>query len=240
MLKFLRDNADWKSKMKRPDSTMSFPFSLVLAIFFLGCSDPAMSQQTVPAERTVTGQVLLPPGDGSRGVEIIATVASDGKKGQMVWILFDEKGHFSHSFRGDLLGLSFRAGIEGEQLVFVGEKLPRPDKAGQIKMDVIDMRHLLAVHRLQLRAATGAPPGPVRVGMWFGKPPKDVSLGSRQFAEISIGAEQEWLVPHDGEDIYFLVERPADSRRDRNWWSGKQKLFGPFTAENLPVELVID
>ena len=207
---------------------------------FLTWPEPGMCQQAVPSERSVAGQVLLPPGDGSRGVEIISTVALEGKQGERVWILFDEQGYFSHSFRGDLLRLSFSAGIQGELLVFEGPKLPELNESGRVEMGVIDLRHLLAIHRLRLLAAEGAPLGPVRVGMWFGKPPKDVSLGSRQFPEIAIGSEQEWLVPNNAEGVYFLVERPADARRGRNWWSGKQKLFGPFSFRNLPKELIID
>ena len=80
---------------------------------------------------------------------------------------------------------------------------------------------------------TGPPP--------VGPQGEPVSLGSRQFPPVALGTEVEWLLGHDAHSIYFLVERPADEGlRTRPWRSGYQQLFGPFTAAEIPSELVVD
>ena len=96
-----------------------------------------------------------------------------------------------------------------------------------------------------LRAAEGAAQGVVRIGMWFGPPPvgpqgEPVSLGSRQFPPVVLGSELEWLLPHEARDVHFLVERPDGPGRGTDWRSGRQRLFGPFTAAEFPAELVLD
>jgi len=83
------------------------------------------------------------------------------------------------------------------------------------------------------------------VAMCFGPPPvgpsgERIALGSRQFPPVALGSEVEWLLPHEAKSIYFLVERPIGSGRGREWRSGHQRLFGPFTSATLPIELIMD
>jgi hypothetical protein len=53
-------------------------------------------------------------------------------------------------------------------------------------------------------------------------------------------SEVDWLLAPQTHSIHFLVERPADSRRGRDWRSGRQQLFGPFTTAQFPGELVVN
>lgn len=81
--------------------------------------------------------------------------------------------------------------------------------------------------------------------MCFGPPPvgprgERIALGPRQFPPIALGSEVEWLLPHEALPVYFLVERPAGSGRGREWRSGHQRLFGPFTSATLPTEPLMD
>jgi hypothetical protein len=78
--------------------------------------------------------------------------------------------------------------------------------------------------------------------MCFGLPPVDphgepVALGSRQFPPVPIGSEMEWLLPHEAQSIYFLVEHPG---RDGEWREGRQELFGAFTLAKQPAELATE
>lgn len=61
--------------------------------------------------------------------------------------------------------------------------------------------------------------------------------GSRQFPPRAIGYEVEWLLPRKSEAIHFLVVRP---NRGGEWRGGRQQLFGPFSWDGLPTELVLD
>ena len=94
-------------------------------------------------------------------------------------------------------------------------------------------------------AAGGSRLGDVRVAMWKGLPPvgpqgESVSLGSRQFPNIPLGSEIEWLVPNGAREVYFLVERPHPETLPGEWRSGHQRLFGPYSTKTLPFELVMD
>lgn len=216
---------------------------------------------TVAAEHTLAGRLLLPPGEGSRGVEIVVTVsepalASDEVPGggtsgvddgalERTWVRFDEQGRFEHSFRGVLERVVFSTGLRFVLHEIDGTGIPDPDQAGRIDLGEIDLRDRILAHRLVVRPAEQAPPGEVRMALCFGLPPvgpsgEQIALGSRQFPPIALGSEVAWLLPHDVEHVYFLVERPDESRRDEGWWTGSQQLFGPFHSDALPDELVID
>ncbi len=222
-------------------------FALLL-VFAAACArggEPARDQQAASPERMMVGQVLLPSGFGSRGVEVLITVTGTDSGTRTVWVLFDEQGRFAHTFRGSLTDVRVTAGIRAEVHRVDTEDLPEVNQAGQIDLGVIDLRDRLSRHRMVLRAAGGKPQGDVRVAMWFGLPPvgpggEPVSLGSRQFPPVALGREVEWLLSHEAHSIYFLVERPSGLGRGTKWRSGHQRLFGPFTSAKIPAELVMD
>jgi hypothetical protein len=221
----------------------------LIAVFLVSAAACARSggpegdQHATTLESTLVGQVLLPSGVGSRGVEVKVMITATGSEPRKVWVLFDEQGRFAHTFRGSLTSVKVTAGAEVHRIDT--EDLPEVNQAGQIDVGVIDLRDRLTKHRLLVRAADGKPPGDVRVGMWFGPPPvgprgEPVSLGSRQFPPVALGSELEWLLPHEAHSIYFLVERPSGSSRGTGWRSGHQRLFGPFTSAEIPAELIMD
>lgn len=217
-----------------------------LVVFAAACGcrgEQASDQQRVPLEHALVGQLLLPPGSGSRGVEVLVRTAPGGSEPRTTWVLFDEQGLLFHTFREPLTSVTVKAGSEVYR-VEAGE-LPEVNPAGQIDMGVIDLRDRLVRHRLMVRAADGKPPGEVRVAMFSGPPPvgpfgERVSLGSRQFPPITLDSEMEWLVPQTAQGVYFLAERPAGSGRGLEWRSGQQSLFGPFTSAELPTELMVE
>lgn len=195
-------------------------------------------------EPAVVGRLLLPSGSGSRGVEVLLTVAPPEGEPRTVWVLFDDQGHFSHPLTETLVDVEVTTGARAVVRIDAAE-LPEADRAGGIDLGTIDLRDRLRNHRLILRAADGEPAGDVRIGMWLGPPPRGpqgepVSLGSRQFPEIELGSELEWLLPPDARDVFFLVERPDGPSRGTSWRSGEQTLFGPFTSAELPAELVLE
>ena len=201
--------------------------------------------RALPPEHTLVGRLLLPSGSGSRGVEVIVETAARGSEPRKVWLLFDEQGNFSHTFEGNLTRLVVTAGIGREVYRIDADEVPEADEADRIDVGLIDLREQLVKHRLLLRAAEGKPEGVVRIGMFFGPPPRgpygeSVSLGSRQFPPVTLASELEWLLPHDAESIYFLVERPEGSGRGIHWRSGSQRLFGPFTSADFPSKLAMD
>jgi hypothetical protein len=220
----------------------------VLLVIVAACApggEPARDQHAAPPERTLVGQVLLPGGFGSRGVEVLVTVTGTGSDPRVVWLLFDEHGHFAHTFRGSLNSVKVTAGVGAEVYRIDTEDLPEVNQAGQIDVGVIDLRDRLARHRMVLRTADGKPQGDVRVAMFFGLPPvgpggQRVALGSRQFPPVTLGSEVEWLLSHEAHSIYFLVERPSGLGRGTEWRSGHQRLFGPFTSAEIPAELIMD
>ncbi len=222
-------------------------FVVLLAFIGVGLrrGEPLSDEHTVSPERTLVGQLLLPNGLGSRGVEVRVTVATADSEPRVVWVLFDEQGHFAHSFRERVRSVKVTAGAGAEVYRVDTEELPEVNHAGQIDVGVIDLRDRLTRHRIMVRAADGKPSGDVRMAMWFGPPPvgpvgEPVSLGSRQFPPFVLGSEIEWLLPNGGQSIYFLVERPTGPGRGTKWRSGHQRLFGPFNAAELPTELIMD
>jgi hypothetical protein len=191
----------------------------------------------------LVGQLLLPNGSGSRGVEVLLEVAPSAEEPRTVWVLFDDEGRFSQAFRGTLTLLQVTTGGLDVFRIDAAD-LPAPNEAGRIDVGAINLRERLAARRFLLRGSEAEPSAVARVGMWFGPPPvgpqgEPVSLGSRQFPEVALGTELEWLLPHDARDVYFLVERPDGPSRGIERRSGQQQLFGPFTAAEFPTELVL-
>ncbi len=209
-----------------------------------GCrGELANDPHLAAGEPTLVGQLLLPPGTGSRGVEVRVSTAEGSGEPPTVWVLFDEQGRFAHTFRAMPTSVTVTAGSEVHRID--SNTLHQAGPSGRIDLGAIDLRDRLTRHRLRVREAAGKLPGEVRVGMFFGPPPvgpqgEPVSLGSRQFPPIELGSEMEWLVPIAGRDLYFLVERPLGFGSGTEWRSGVQRLFGPFAVTGLPNELVVD
>lgn len=225
------------------NAALRFAVSVSLAVACARSKEPERESQAARPNSSLVGQLLLPGQGGSRGVEILAQSIDTNGEPQPAWVRFDEQGRFAHTFEGRLANVRVTAGAEVQRID--AQQLPAADHAGQIDLGVIDLRDRLHEHRLRLRAADGAEQGDVRVGLWIGPPPvgpqgEPVSLGSAQFPAIPLGSDVEWLLPPETHSIHFLVERPADSRRGRDWRSGRQQLFGPFTTADFPPELVVN
>jgi hypothetical protein len=208
-------------------------------------AEPESSPHADALERDLVGQLVLPSGVGSRGVELVITASEAGGEPRPSWVQFDEQGRFAHSFRGTLNSLSVSTGVWAELERLDAEELSQVDDAGHVDVGVIDLRDRLTAHRVVTRAAEGAPAGEVRIAMCFGLPPVGpaggrMELGSRQFPPVPLGAEVEWLLPRAAPSVYFLVERPLDPGREGTWRTGSQQLFGPFTSATLPAELSVD
>ena len=224
----------------------------ILLVTLLGlavsCANKGEVERIIEAdysELTLIGQVLLPGGFARRGMEVHATVIEPDGQFRDTWLLFNDKGHFSHAYRGKLESLTVSVGVSAEVFRVEGEDLPKINRSGQIDMGKIDLQDRVRNHRLMVGAEEGKEPGEVRVAMWFGLPPVGhnggrVSLGSKQFPSMVLGNELDWLVPLEIESIYFLVERPSESGQGNGWWSGRQRLFGPFSSTDLPSELLMD
>ena len=217
-------------------------WSLMFATVACSCSDPNERRgQATPTAGVLVGQLLLPEGNGSRGVEVRISAATEDA--EITWVLFDDRGHFTHPFTSGLSQVIVTAGAVVHQID--ASDLPRANLEGRIDFGVIDLRAQLTEHRLFVRAAEGSAAGDVRVGMWFGPPPvgpfgEPVSLGSRQFPPVALGSETAWLMPNDAHSIYFVVERPSGFDGEPQWLGGHQRQFGPFAAARLPAELVMD
>lgn len=228
--------------MKSPATTRL----VVLLVFAAACgcrAEPPSDKHSVPLEHALVGQLLLPPGAGSRGVEVLVRTAPSSGESRITWVLFDEQGLFSHTFSEAVTRVTVTAGTEVYR-IDAGD-LSEANQAGRIDLGLIDLRDLLKRHRLMVRVADGKAPGEVRVGMFSGPPPvgpfgEPVSLGSGQFPPVALDSEMEWLVPYTAQGIYFLVERSAGSGRGLEWRSGQQSLFGPFTSTELPTELIVE
>ncbi|RLA43450.1 MAG: hypothetical protein DRR42_21740 [Gammaproteobacteria bacterium] len=207
--------------------------------------EPASDRGAAASGHTLVGQLLLPRGSGSRGVEVVATFTETGSAPRKKWILFDEEGRFADTFRGRLTRMVVSTGLRTQLHSIEAEDLPEINQTGQVDVGVIDLRDRLIRHRLILRVAEGASQGDVRVAMFFGLPHvgpsgEPVSLGSRQFPPVALGSEMEWLLPLKAQSLYFLVERPVGPALEPEWRGGYQRLFGPFTSSNLPTELTMD
>ena len=87
-----------------------FAFAMItvttaVTAFSLCRGEPAHHQADPAPTKTLVGQLLLPPGSGSRGVEVVATFTEAGSEPRDQWILFDEEGRFSDTVRGHLDGV---------------------------------------------------------------------------------------------------------------------------------------
>ena len=220
----------------------------ILTGCILSCSNYKKTERAQPVnshESVLFGQVLLPNGFSRRGLELHVNLIAPGGELVDTWLLFDKQGHFSYVIEGSLTSVTISAGLRAEIFQIKGEGLPKRNGEGQIDLGVIDLRDKLKVHRMIVRAAEGKPEGEVRVAMWFKPPPVGpnggrVELGSKQFPPVTLGHEQEWLLPLQADMIYFLVERPIDVEGASWWRSGHQRLFGPYTLAELPTELLMD
>jgi hypothetical protein len=223
-------------------SVVAMLYAVVVAIVVSCARQPesVSNQHAVASARTLVGRVMLPLGDGSRGVEVVVT--SGGSESRRTWVLFDEQGHFAHSFEETPTRVTVSTGIRHElQHVDIDDQTD-VNETGEIDIGAIDLRDRLTARRMMVRAAEGAAQGDARMALCFGLPPVGPSggrmaLGSRQFQPFTLGAERSWLLPHDADEIYLLVERGSGT--DREWRSGPQQLFGPFTSAELPTELVM-
>lgn len=223
--------------MKSPIHALLFAFLLAFLLAIIACA-PRVEQ------KSVVGQLLLPSGVGSRGVELRLTMAAKGQEAHDVWVLFDEQGQFSNPIQETLISVTVTSGGPVVIHQIATQDLPQSNPEGEIDLGVMDFRDRLIPHRLWVRAADGSEPGVVRVAMWSGLPPtgpygEPVSLGSRQFPPVELGSEMEWLVPVGADSIYFLVERPDGPGRGKLWRSGQQRLIGPFIPTDLPAELIM-
>jgi len=187
--------------------------------------EPASDRGAAASGHTLVGQLLLPRGSGSRGVEVVATFTETGSAPRKKWILFDEEGRFADTFRGRLTRMVVSTGLRTQLHSIEAEDLPEINQTGQVDVGVIDLRDRLIRHRLILRVGPSGEP---------------VSLGSRQFPPVALGSEMEWLLPLKAQSLYFLVERPVGPALEPEWRGGYQRLFGPFTSSNLPAELTMD
>ncbi|MCA8962427.1 MAG: hypothetical protein KDC38_18005 [Planctomycetes bacterium] len=230
---------------------MRSPTPLTLFVLVVSCvacasrDEPPVDPPSSTSEHVLVGQLRLPEGIGSRGVEVVISVHDGGGERRRIWVLFDEEGRFSSPLSGALTEVTVSTGLHEVLHRIGGDALPRADATGCIDVGVIDLRDRLVSRPLMLRAAPGAPPGDVRIALCFGPPPtgpqgENVSLGSRQFPEVALGISVDWLLPHGAKGIHFLVERPADAERGNKWRTGRQQLFGPFALEEIPSELRVD
>lgn len=212
-----------------------------LALLLTSCQDGrADTPGSDASPPTLAGRVLLPAGVGNRGVEVVVTFATQDPDRERQWVLFDADGRFEAVLYGWPIRIVVTAG-HGVIRRFEADVLPAVDAVERIDLGVIDLRDALEPHRMVVRGADGRPAGDVRVAMWLGsQPPPGVALGSRQFPPMPLGSELAWLLPPDATDVYFLVERPADAGGGREWETGPQQRFGPFTAATVPAELVLD
>lgn len=226
----------------RPSAGACCAMFMVITAAWAGADEPGSEEGRAMPQGTLTGQVVLPPGEGSRGIEVIVTLQEAGSEPHKTWLLFDEEGRFSHTFRDRLVSVTVTTGLRAELHRIEAGEMPRVNQSGQIDVGAIDLRDQLVRHRLALRSGEGGASGDVRMAMCFGLPPMGpqggrVALGSRQFPPVAIGGEVEWLLPQEADSVYFLVERPG---RGGEWRGGQQRLFGPFTLRGLPTELTVD
>lgn len=211
----------------------------VASLLGSGCA-PETNAPKIASASSVQGRLILPPGLGSRGIQVIGTVRLDEGDTFDQWLILNEDGRFTHNYRGELIGLRITSGIEADITSFDDDDLPEPDRSGQIDLGNIDVRNDVVEHALRLQLGEGTNPGSIRIGMWFGEPSDGVSLGSRQFPVVELGSTVHWLLPHDADDIYFLIEHPSNPDASADAWrGGAQQRFGPYNSEDFPAALVI-
>lgn len=183
-----------------------------------------------PSHGLVEGQVLLPTGKGLRGAEVWHRAGDTGARAEV-----SADGRFTIEPSRWPLHLSVTAaGVE-----VVGLDVEEP---GTVELDArsVLVPHIIAMHSTSAEH-TG---GEVRVAVWAGEIPRGPlgshpSLGSAQFEERELPHNAQWLLPIEAESFSFLVERPLDDARGRNWRSGAQHVYGPYAAEALPNRFTI-
>ncbi len=207
-----------------------------LAALWIGCTKlergpvgHAEDASPTPEPTRIEGRVLLPEGEGPRGVEVQAHA-----NGTVLWARLDADGRFTISPQTWPVHVSVVAASTEVAGLDVAQ-------AGEVELDA---RASLRAHRVRLVPAKAEAEGGVRVGVWTGEVPRGPkgslpSLGSAQFPDRRLPSESEWLLPLEA-SVTFLVERPADHARGREWKSGAQQLFGPYEVTALPEALVID
>lgn len=213
--------------------------SIVVAVN-LGGSTSAQVVSIATSNQVVVGQLHLPRGNGSRGMHVIIDVAN-GKSTTREWLTLDKEFRFRSSFKGALKKLEIATGVATIAHRLNAQELALLKKRDTVDIGTIDLRGRLQSHKFVFLSKDATT---LRIGMWLQKPATDFSgslpsLGSRQFLEIDAGKEMNWLVPSQFDTAYFLVEEPADKRRGREWKSGQQQLFGPFSSAELPAKLKI-
>ncbi len=179
----------------------------------------------------------LPKGKGARGIEII--VAFTDTKGELRrrWLKPDVRDRFQVDFEGALASVRVVAGVDTTLTRFGSEVLKQKTKAKLVDLGTVDLQKMLRPYQVKVVSTEKKT---FRMAMWNELPPRDVSLGSKQFPEYESGKPIEWLIPGDAKSIYFLVEEPGDGQRGIQWRTGKHHLFGPFSAGQIPAELKLN
>ncbi len=113
-----------------PLATVCLAVILAFAAVCNCSGEPASPQRRIPLEHTLVGQLPLPPGAGSRGVEVLVRTEPGGGGPGVAWVLFDEHGLISHAFRETVTRVTVTAGAEVYR-ADAGD-LPEVDQAGRI------------------------------------------------------------------------------------------------------------
>lgn len=81
----------------------SFILGGVMGCALLGCArggEPGTDSTVATLQRSVVGQLMLPRGRGTRGIEVCVVIAAPGNEARKVWVLLDQQGNFAHAFQG--------------------------------------------------------------------------------------------------------------------------------------------
>ena len=114
----------------KPLATVCLAVILAFAAVCSCSGEPVSPQRRVSLEHTLVGQLLLPPGAGSRGVEVVVRKEPGGGEPVFAWVLFDEHGLLSRTFRETVTRVTVTAGAEVYR-ADAGD-LPEVDQAGRI------------------------------------------------------------------------------------------------------------
>lgn len=193
------------------------------------------------AASTFGGRLLLPSDGGTRGLEVVLVVEDTTGDRSTVWLPVHADGSFSRALDGRVLRATVTVGLEWTLHDVAAEELAADPASGSVDVGVVDLRDDLIARRMTFRA--GETSGhEVRATLCAGLPPVGpqggtVGLGSRQFPPIAVGEEITWILPPDAVDVHVLVEHPNP---DGVWFGGRQEIFGPYRAEDLPHALVLE
>lgn len=206
-------------------------------------SAESASAATSPDSTELTGRLLLPGSGGRRGVELHVDVVGTAGGAEQTWVLPDDDGRFRAAVPGRPTLVVVSTG--SEVLRLEESDLPDVNGRGEVDLGDIDLRDLLVAREVRVSSGDQVNDGLVRVGLWIGPPHRGPqgelpSLGSKQFPSLKLGSTNEWLLPEDVVDIYFLVELPAEPPSAAGWRSGAQQVFGPYDGSAFPLELRLD